>query len=103
MADSKTAEKTTKTKAKKSAIIISDKGKVYVSATFNNTLVTITTIKVKLLVGALPVQSDLREQENQLLLRHRQRSKMLPKERLKKASEQSKFILKGREREEIQL
>ena len=33
---------TVKTKAKKSNLKITDKGKVYVSATFNNTLVTIT-------------------------------------------------------------
>jgi small subunit ribosomal protein S11 len=37
--------KTTKTKAKKSALTVSEKGKVYVSATFNNTLVTITNEK----------------------------------------------------------
>jgi small subunit ribosomal protein S11 len=43
MADSQT--KTTKTKAKKSTLVISEKGKVYVSATFNNTLVTITNDK----------------------------------------------------------
>ena len=35
----------TKTKAKKSNLKISDKGRVYVSATFNNTLVTITNEK----------------------------------------------------------
>lgn len=34
-----------KTKAKKSNLKISDKGRVYVSATFNNTLVTITNEK----------------------------------------------------------
>jgi small subunit ribosomal protein S11 len=43
MADSQT--KTTKTKAKKSTLVVSEKGKVYVSATFNNTLVTITNDK----------------------------------------------------------
>jgi small subunit ribosomal protein S11 len=32
----------TKTKAKKSSLKVSEKGRVYVSATFNNTLVTIT-------------------------------------------------------------
>lgn len=32
-------------KAKKSSLIISERGKVYVSATFNNTLVTITNDK----------------------------------------------------------
>ena len=37
--------KTTKTKAKKSTLVVSEKGKVYVSATFNNTLVTITNDK----------------------------------------------------------
>jgi small subunit ribosomal protein S11 len=37
--------KTVKTKAKKSTLVISEKGKVYVSATFNNTLVTITNEK----------------------------------------------------------
>jgi len=41
----KTVTKTTKTKAKKSTLVISEKGKVYVSATFNNTLVTITNDK----------------------------------------------------------
>ena len=47
MADKTTTDKTTttKTKAKKSTLVISEKGKVYVSATFNNTLVTITTEK----------------------------------------------------------
>ncbi len=35
----------TKTKAKKTSLKISDKGRVYVSATFNNTLVTITNEK----------------------------------------------------------
>jgi small subunit ribosomal protein S11 len=44
MAD-KVATKTTKTKAKKSTLVVSEKGKVYVSATFNNTLVTITNDK----------------------------------------------------------
>lgn len=42
------AEKTTKTvkvKAKKSNLVVSEKGKVFVSATFNNTLVTITNDK----------------------------------------------------------
>jgi small subunit ribosomal protein S11 len=43
MADSQT--KTIKTKAKKSTLVVSEKGKVYVSATFNNTLVTITNDK----------------------------------------------------------
>lgn len=37
--------KTVKTKAKKSTLKISDRGRVYVSATFNNTLVTITNEK----------------------------------------------------------
>ncbi len=37
--------KTVKTKAKKSTVVVSEKGKVYVSATFNNTLVTITNEK----------------------------------------------------------
>jgi small subunit ribosomal protein S11 len=44
MAD-KVATKTTKTKAKKSTLVITEKGKVFVSATFNNTLVTITNEK----------------------------------------------------------
>ncbi|PIR80040.1 MAG: 30S ribosomal protein S11 [Candidatus Levybacteria bacterium CG10_big_fil_rev_8_21_14_0_10_35_13] len=39
----KTAKKTTK--VKKSNLVVSEKGKVYVSATFNNTLVTITNDK----------------------------------------------------------
>jgi len=42
MADAKTQ---TKTKAKKSTLVVSEKGKVYISATFNNTLVTITNDK----------------------------------------------------------
>lgn len=37
--------KVTKTKTKKSTLKISDMGRVYVSATFNNTLVTITNDK----------------------------------------------------------
>jgi small subunit ribosomal protein S11 len=37
--------KAVKTKAKKSTLVVSEKGKVYVSATFNNTLVTITNDK----------------------------------------------------------
>ena len=37
--------KTTKVKAKKSNLTITEKGKVFVSATFNNTLVTITNDK----------------------------------------------------------
>jgi len=47
MADNKAQAKITKlkTKAKKSTLVVSEKGKVYVSATFNNTLVTITTDK----------------------------------------------------------
>ena len=36
---------TTKTKVKKTSLKISDKGRVYVAATFNNTLVTITNDK----------------------------------------------------------
>lgn len=44
MAD-KIQPKLTKTKTKKSTLSVSDKGKVYVSATFNNTLVTITNDK----------------------------------------------------------
>ena len=39
-AETKTT-KAVKTKVKKSTLIVSDKGKVYVSATFNNTLVTL--------------------------------------------------------------
>ena len=42
--DSKTA-KTTKTAKKKTSLKISDNGRVYISATFNNTLVTITNDK----------------------------------------------------------
>lgn len=45
MADTKTQTKTVKTKAKKSTLVVSEKGRVYVSATFNNTLVTITNDK----------------------------------------------------------
>jgi len=41
----KVATKTIKKKAKKSTMVVSEKGKVYVSATFNNTLVTITNDK----------------------------------------------------------
>lgn len=37
--------KTTKTKLKKTSLKISEKGRVYVAATFNNTLVTITNEK----------------------------------------------------------
>ena len=37
--------KTTKTKAKKSNLIVTEKGKVFVAATFNNTLITITNDK----------------------------------------------------------
>jgi small subunit ribosomal protein S11 len=37
--------KTVKAKTKKSTLVVSEKGKVYVSATFNNTLVTITNDK----------------------------------------------------------
>ena len=37
--------KSVKTKAKKSTLKVSDRGRVYVSATFNNTLVTITNEK----------------------------------------------------------
>jgi len=43
MADKPT--KTTKVAKKKSTLTITDKGKLYVSATFNNTLVTITNEK----------------------------------------------------------
>lgn len=42
--DSKSA-KTTKTKGKKSNLRVTDKGRVYISATFNNTLVNITNEK----------------------------------------------------------
>lgn len=48
MADNQTKDtktKETKAKAKKSTLKISEKGKVFVSATFNNTLVTITNEK----------------------------------------------------------
>lgn len=41
----KTQTKITKTKTKKSTLSVSDKGRVYVAATFNNTLVTITNDK----------------------------------------------------------
>ncbi len=41
----KAKEKTVKTKAKKTTLSISEKGRVYVAATFNNTLVTITNDK----------------------------------------------------------
>jgi small subunit ribosomal protein S11 len=37
--------KATKTKAKKSTLVVTEKGKVFISATFNNTLVTITNDK----------------------------------------------------------
>lgn len=40
-----TQTKAIKTKAKKSALSVSENGKVFVSATFNNTLVTITNDK----------------------------------------------------------
>jgi len=41
------AEKTAvkKAKAKKSSLVVTDKGKIYISATFNNTLVTVTNEK----------------------------------------------------------
>jgi len=49
MADTKTQTKivvkTAKARAKKSTLVVTEKGKVYVSATFNNTLVTITNDK----------------------------------------------------------
>ncbi len=45
MADTKIQTKAVKTKTKKSTLVVSEKGKVYVSATFNNTLVTITNDK----------------------------------------------------------
>jgi small subunit ribosomal protein S11 len=49
MADTKTQTKpvktVTKAKAKKSTLIVTEKGKVFISATFNNTLVTITNEK----------------------------------------------------------
>ena len=41
----KDLSKTAKTKTKKSTLKVSDKGRVYVSATFNNTLVTVTNDK----------------------------------------------------------
>ena len=43
----KTEEKSTKTKtkAKKSPLTVGDNGRVYISATFNNTLVTVTNDK----------------------------------------------------------
>lgn len=37
--------KSTKTKAKKSTLKVGDSGRVYISATFNNTLVTVTNDK----------------------------------------------------------
>ena len=37
--------KVTKTKAKKSTLVVTEKGKIFISATFNNTLVTITNEK----------------------------------------------------------
>ena len=46
MAEAKTkTAKGIKTKAKKSTLVVSERGRVYVSATFNNTLVTITNEK----------------------------------------------------------
>jgi small subunit ribosomal protein S11 len=41
------AEKTAvkKAKVKKSSLVVTDKGKIYISATFNNTLVTVTNEK----------------------------------------------------------
>ena len=46
MAEAKTkTSKGVKTKAKKTSLVVSEKGRVYVSATFNNTLVTITNEK----------------------------------------------------------
>jgi small subunit ribosomal protein S11 len=45
MADKVKTVKTAKVKAKKSTLVVSEKGKVFVSATFNNTLVTITNDK----------------------------------------------------------
>jgi small subunit ribosomal protein S11 len=42
---SKIQAKPAKTKAKKSTLKVTDKGRVYVAATFNNTLVTITNEK----------------------------------------------------------
>lgn len=37
--------KVTKTKAKKSTLVVTERGKIFISATFNNTLVTITNEK----------------------------------------------------------
>ena len=45
MADEKAKTKEVKAKAKKSTLKVSESGKVFVSATFNNTLVTITNEK----------------------------------------------------------
>lgn len=42
---SETKVKAVKTKAKKSTLVVSERGRVYVAATFNNTLVTITNEK----------------------------------------------------------
>jgi small subunit ribosomal protein S11 len=45
MTEEQAKVKTSKVKAKKSTLKVSENGKVYVSATFNNTLVTITNDK----------------------------------------------------------
>ncbi len=45
MAEEKNKSAKVKTKAKKTTLLVSEKGRVYVSATFNNTLVTITNEK----------------------------------------------------------
>jgi small subunit ribosomal protein S11 len=45
MADVKTKTKEVKVKTKKSTLKVSESGKVFVSATFNNTLVTVTNDK----------------------------------------------------------
>ncbi len=45
MADKKTTSEKTVVKKKKGGVVVSQKGKLYITATFNNTLVTITNDK----------------------------------------------------------
>jgi len=86
-----------KVKAKKSTLKVTESGKVFVLATFNNTLVTITNEKGETVSWSSAGAAGLRVPESQRRLPPPPPWKPPPKKPSIEASEALKFMLKVRE------
>ena len=73
----KVAKKVTKKRVKKNV----ERGQAHIQSSFNNTIVTLQTLKAMLYHGQVPVVLDLEVQENLLLMLHRWQLRLLQKQR----------------------